>query len=500
MSEQTMSRDEMVVGSYVCAIEGDGPRGVVTQVEIDERGPEYDLLHVKVVPWGQPQRCQRVVMMLAERPEPEPVPVPKVEQGATVQWRHDTMPDGVWRRGIVRLRSRGKWEVEDAAGFMVHVDDIEACIMVAKDGLPLTAEEQLAALKVELKSAVESRDMATALLHKRQRDYDGMHAALLRAEKGHADVQEELEKARDELVTAQAVRAELDALRLDHAALKSTDAETEAAYLKTHGERYALNEQNIELRAELAELEAELERRSKVSHEKYAALERDRDLVENAMREASARAQRNGDSLKAVLTREEALRAQLIALEEGAAASRNTARQVAQIAHDRAYEIERQKHEIAHVESREREALAQAAAQRERADMWQAAAQDALDQMAHWRKQAIEEASRCKAIADMAHDDQRLRYADQSRLTGLLDGMDRAKGISPNDGARVAKLEIVNHRGERRVMQLLASTCRLHHEPTEHYPRRTLKVTGYDIDRAAMRTVEIAQLRDEEEA
>lgn len=171
-----------------------------------------------------------------------------------------------------------------------------------------------------------------------------------------------------------------------------------------------------------------------------------------------------------------------------------------EVAHDRAYEIERQKHEIAHIESREREALAEAAAQRERADVWQAAAQNALDQLARWRKQAIEEAARCKAIAAAFHDEGRLRYADQSRLTGLLDGMDRAKGISAEEGARVAKLEIVNHKGERRVMQLLASTCLLHHEPTEHYPRRTLKVTGYDIDRAAMRTVEIAQLRDEEEA
>lgn len=329
MSEQTMSRDEMVVGSYVCAIRGGRPRGVVTRVEFDERGPEYDLLHVDTTPGGQPQRCQRVVMMLAERPEPEPVPVPKVEQGATVQWRHDTMPDGVWRRGIVRLRSRGKWEVEDAAGFMVHVDDIEACIMVAKDGLPLTAEERLAALHAEME------------------------------------------------------------------AHRSTFEEVNAAYHKTHSERHALNEQNIELRAEVAELEAELERRSKVAHEKYAALERDRDLVENAMREASARAQRNEDNLKAVLAREDALRAQLIALEEGAAASRNTARQVAQVAHDRAYEIERQKHEIAHIEKREREALAEAAAQRERTDMWQASCVDALDQMAHWRKQAKEGAKPC---------------------------------------------------------------------------------------------------------
>lgn len=337
MSEdKAMSRDEMVVGSYVCSMHMNGMEGEVVAVEIDERGPEYDILRVQMNGWELPQRCQRVVMMLAERPDAEPASEPASDEVADL-----------------RL--------------------------------------QLDLLKVELKSAVDGRDMATTLLHKRQRDYDNMHAALLRAEKGHADVQEELEKVRDELVTAQAVRAELDALRLDHAALKSTYAEIDAAYNKAHSERYALNEQNIELRAEVAELEAELERRSKVSHEKYAALERDRDLVENAMREASARAQRNEDNLKAVLTREEALRAQLIALEEGAAASRNTARQVAQVAHDRG-------HEIAHIESREREARAEAAAQRERADMWQAAAQDALGQMAHWRKQAKEGTKLCDTV------------------------------------------------------------------------------------------------------
>ena len=156
-----------------------------------------------------------------------------------------------------------------------------------------------------------------------------------------------------------------------------------------------------DLEAEVAELEVELERRDTLSRERYAALERDRDLVESAMREASARAQRNEDNLKAVLTREDALRAQLVALEEGAAASRNTQRQVAQVAHDRAYEIERQKHEIAHVKSREREALAEAAAQRERADVWQAAAQDALDQMAHWRKQAKEKTKLCDMTVDI---------------------------------------------------------------------------------------------------
>lgn len=226
MSEdKAMSRDEMVVGSYVCAIRGGRPRGVVTRVEFDERGPEHDPLHVDTTPGGQPQRCQRVVMMLAE-------PAPYYEDS----------PQGLLKR----------------------IADLEAR------------------------------------------------------------------------------NAELEALRLDHEALKSTYAEIDAAYNKAHSERYALNEQNVELRREC-----------------------------------------------------DALRARLVALEEGEAAAIRVQRQVAQVAHDRAYEIERQKHEIAHVESREREALAQAAAQRERADMWQGAAQDALDQMAHWRKQAKEKTKLC---------------------------------------------------------------------------------------------------------
>lgn len=273
MSEQkAMSRDEMVVGSYVCSMHMNGMEGEVVAVEIDERGPEYDILRVQMNGWELPQGCQRVAMMLAERPEL--VPVPKVEQGATVQWRHDTMRDGVWRRGTAEMWGWEEqlWYVRDAEGFLVKVAADEANIMVAKDGLPLTAEEQLAALKADLE------------------------------------------------------------------AYRSTFEEVNEAYHKTHSERYTLNEQNVELRGEC-----------------------------------------------------DALRAKLVALEEGAAASRNTARQVAQIAHDRG-------HEIAHIESREREARAEAAAQRERADMWQAAAQDALGQMAHWRKQAKEGTKLCDTV------------------------------------------------------------------------------------------------------
>ena len=77
MDEQkSMSRDEMVVGSYVCSMHMNGMEGEVVRVEFDERGPEYDLLHVQMNDWELPQRCQRVVMMLAERPDAEPAPAP----------------------------------------------------------------------------------------------------------------------------------------------------------------------------------------------------------------------------------------------------------------------------------------------------------------------------------------------------------------------------------------------------------------------------------------
>lgn len=287
MSEQKMCRDEMVVGSYVCPVEGDNPQGEVVAVEIDKRGPEYDLLHVKTTPWGQPQRCQRVVMMLAERPGAEPAP--RVEQGAVVQWRHDEMPDGVWRRGVAESwdAPHDWWWVRDAAGFLVMVEAFDKNILPAKDGLPITAEDQIAALRLEVAALKE----------------------------GLKERQGIIEDLREEL-------------RDDH-------------------ERVILNRE--------------------------AADAQTRRLQEEC----------------------DALRAKLVAAEESAAVRLKVQHQAAQVARDRAYEIERQKHEIAHVESREREALAQAEAQRERADMWQAAAQDALDQLAHWRKVAREQTKLC---------------------------------------------------------------------------------------------------------
>lgn len=129
-----------------------------------------------------------------------------------------------------------------------------------------------------------------------------------------------------------------------------------------------------QLKDEVADLEAELERRSKVSHEKYAALERDRDLVENAMREASARAQRNEDNLKAVLTREEALKASLESERRGRESASKALDHERQVAFN---------------------ALADAETQAKRADMWQAAAADALAQAAFWRERYENEHQEC---------------------------------------------------------------------------------------------------------
>lgn len=241
MDEQkSMSRDEMVVGSCVCPVDGGGPRGVVTRVEFDGRGPEYDLLHVLDVDGSM--LCQRVVMRLVDQP--------------AISGQYEDSPQGLTKR----------------------IADLEAA----------------------LKSASDARNMATTLLHKSKPEYDRLYAA---HEKAHED-----------------------------------------------------------LAREIANHEAADKLARKLSDERHA------------------------------------LRAQLIAREDDEAMRLKGLRQVAR---DRAYEIERQKHELAHVKSREREARDEAAAQRERADVWQAAAQDALDQMAHWRKQAKEKTKLCDMTVDV---------------------------------------------------------------------------------------------------
>lgn len=124
------------------------------------------------------------------------------------------------------------------------------------------------------------------------------------------------------------------------------------------------------LRAQLDEaagLEDEMARLDRAAREKYAALERDRDLVENAMREASARAQRNEDNLKAVLAREETLKATLRETQAGLEETQTRLRAMTE-ARDIA---------CAESSSRLREVMTAGA----RADVWQAATADALAQL-----------------------------------------------------------------------------------------------------------------------
>jgi chromosome segregation ATPase len=154
------------------------------------------------------------------------------------------------------------------------------------------------------------------------------------------------------------------------------------------------------LKDEVAELEAELERRDKASREKYAALERDRDLVENAMREASARAQRNEDNLKAVLVREDALKATL----ESERGARTAASQ--SLDHER---------QVAY------NALRDAETQAKRADVWQAAAADALAQAASWRDKYENERQECVRMHERLAETQG-RVVELMQSKGVHDG------------------------------------------------------------------------------
>jgi hypothetical protein len=72
----------------------------------------------------------------------------KVAQGEVVQWRHDTMPWGVWRRGVAEIWDHEAqcWYVRDSDGFLVRVAPVEENILPSKDGLPISATEQIAAL------------------------------------------------------------------------------------------------------------------------------------------------------------------------------------------------------------------------------------------------------------------------------------------------------------------------------------------------------------------
>ena len=155
-----------------------------------------------------------------------------------------------------------------------------------------------------------------------------------------------------------------------------------------------------QIKDEVADLEAELERRDKVSREKYASLERDRDLVERAMRDASARAQRNEDNLKALLTREETLKATLESERRGRESASKALDHERQVAYN---------------------ALADAETQAKRVDTWQAAAADALAQVALWRAKYENEHQECVRMHERLAETQG-RVVEMLQSKGVHDG------------------------------------------------------------------------------
>lgn len=186
---------------------------------------------------------------------------------------------------------------------------------------------------------------------------DGLHSALGKGATGLVAANVELEAQRAE------ARRERDDAQARLAAMMRERDDIQQHAWQVAQERDALRAQLDEV----AGLEDEMERRDRVAREKYAALERDRDLVENAMREASARAQRNEDNLKAVLSREEALKA---AMRETQAHLEETQARLSAMTDAR---------DAACAESSAR--LRGIAAATKRADVWQAAAADALAQL-----------------------------------------------------------------------------------------------------------------------
>lgn len=136
--------------------------------------------------------------------------------------------------------------------------------------------------------------------------------------------------------------------------------------------------------------------------------------------------------------------------------------------------------------------------ERSRADVWQRAAEDALAQLKQereWRVTA-EGANELmqRRINDMIqrHDAEVDHWRTEANNARLFhNGVNKGAGIA--DDQRVVTLAITNHRGEVRPMHLLACTAIIHHQPTEHYPTDSLKLTAWDIDRNDWRTIEIAQ-------
>lgn len=263
----------------------------------------------------------------------------KVAQGEVVQWRHDTMPWGVWRRGVAEIWDHEAecWYVRDTEGFLVRVAPADENILPSKDGLPISTTEQIAALRLQVNTCEEALKLARS-------NGKAAHDSLCLAEKGHAEAQDALESLRDEH----------ERLKLDHAALTETFNEVNAAYHKAHNERHALNTQNAEARAEVESAARE-------------GIDRLQGFLsrEIANHEAADKlARKLGDELHV-------LRAKLASMEaadsEECARLRKLIKETTEIAIQRGREAEAARHEAARHERR--------------AASWQGAAQDALSQM-----------------------------------------------------------------------------------------------------------------------
>jgi hypothetical protein len=113
------------------------------------------------------------------------------------------------------------------------------------------------------------------------------------------------------------------------------------------------------------------------------------------------------------------------------------------------------------------------AAAQARADVWQRALHEALARVAELE-------------------------GEQRKHSEIVRDVERAHEMSEAQrNAETTCIPITNHRGEQRIMRLATRTVRVHTAPTEHHPGDGLKITGWDVDRQAERTIEVAQVHHE---